>query len=158
MPKLPQISGHELAKVLKKENWIEKSQNIISNRKKSALTFNNENEKELFIKINKEKAKEIIFSRICFYCEKYNFKINKFKITNAKTQWGSCNGQNNISIHWSLVLADINILDYVVVHELAHTKEHNHSKKFWDIVENIIPDYKERRKWLKNNGINLKIE
>lgn len=115
------------------------------------------NAKELFYKFYRKKAKEIILQRIKYYTEKYNFKINNIKISSASTRWGSCSHNNNININWKLIMADLKIMDYVIVHELSHTIEHNHSKDFWKIVENIIPDYKERRLWLKRNGGELDI-
>lgn len=71
------------------------------------------------------------------------------RITGAKTLWGSCSGKNSISYSWRLVMADENVVNYVVVHELAHIKEHNHSPRFWAAVESIFPDYKDRRRKLK---------
>jgi hypothetical protein len=71
------------------------------------------------------------------------------KINNAKSRWGSCSAKKSINYSWRLILADDDVVDYVVVHELAHMKEMNHSKRFWTIVESILPDYRERRKRLK---------
>lgn len=69
-----------------------------------------------------------------------------------KTRWGSCSAAGNLNFNWKLILMPPEILDYVVVHELAHRKELNHSKAFWSVVEQILPDYKERRRWLKTEG------
>jgi len=71
------------------------------------------------------------------------------KINNAKSRWGSCSAKRSINYSWRLILADDEVVDYVVVHELAHMIEMNHSKRFWAIVESILPDYRERRKRLK---------
>ncbi|MCL2662548.1 MAG: M48 family metallopeptidase [Oscillospiraceae bacterium] len=71
------------------------------------------------------------------------------KINNAKSRWGSCSSKKNINYSWRLILADDEVVDYVVVHELAHMLEMNHSNRFWAIVESILPDYRERRKRLK---------
>ena len=119
---------------------------------------NKKNPKEIFYKFYFLKAEEIITTRVSFYIEKYNFKINKIRISKANTRWGSCSIKKNINISWKLIMADINIIDYVIIHELAHTIEHNHSKNFWKIVEKIIPDYKEKRLWLKRNGMFLDIK
>ena len=113
---------------------------------------NKDNSKELLHKFYIDQANKIIKKRIIFYTKKYNFKINKIKISNANTRWGSCGAQNNININWKLIMADKKIIDYVIIHELAHTIEHNHSKNFWGIIENIMPDYKERKDWLRKNG------
>lgn len=113
---------------------------------------NKDNSKELLHKFYIDQANKIIKKRIIFYTKKYNFRINKIKISNANTRWGSCGAQNNININWKLIMADKKIIDYVIIHELAHTIEHNHSKNFWGIIENIMPDYKERKDWLRKNG------
>jgi predicted metal-dependent hydrolase len=78
-------------------------------------------------------------------------------ITSAKTRWGSCSGDNALRYTYRLLYCPKEIIDYVVVHELAHTVEHNHSKRFWQVVERYIPDWKERRKWLKAHGILMEI-
>ena len=76
----------------------------------------------------------------------------RISIRSAKTRWGSCSSEGNLNFHWKLVLMPPEVLDYVVVHELAHRKEMNHSRKFWAEVKNVLPDYDKRRKWLKEFG------
>ena len=71
------------------------------------------------------------------------------KINGAKTRWGSCSGRKSINYSWRLIMADDAVIDYVVVHELSHLTEMNHSAKFWAIVADALPDYKERQKRLK---------
>ena len=71
------------------------------------------------------------------------------KINSAKSRWGSCSAKGRINFSWRLIMADDEVIDYVVVHELAHLVELNHSKTFWMIVERVLPDYKERQKRLK---------
>jgi len=71
------------------------------------------------------------------------------KITGAKTRWGSCSGKNSINFSWRLVMADDDVIDYVVAHELAHIREHNHSTRFWAVVESTLPDYADSRRKLK---------
>ncbi len=73
------------------------------------------------------------------------------KVTSAKTRWGSCNVEKRINYSLSLVMCPLNVIDYVIVHELCHIKHMNHSPLFWSEVEKIIPDYRERRKWLRDN-------
>ena len=75
-----------------------------------------------------------------------------WRLSSAKTRWGSCSTAGNLNFNWRLVLAPREVLDYVVVHELAHRKEMNHSRKFWAEVKNVLPDYEKRRKWLKEFG------
>ena len=73
-------------------------------------------------------------------------------IREQKTRWGSCSAKGNLNFNWKLVLMPPEILDYVVVHELAHRLQMNHSAAFWAEVGKILPDYRERRQWLKVNG------
>lgn len=77
---------------------------------------------------------------------------DRFKITGARSKWGSCSGRANLCFSWRLVMAPPHVVDYVVVHELAHIAHKNHSKAFWDTVAGIFPDYKKSEKWLKANG------
>jgi hypothetical protein len=78
-----------------------------------------------------------------------NLYANKIGITAAKTRWGSCSGRNNINFSWRLMMAEPEVIDYVIVHELAHIKEKNHGKQFWRLVEKYEPDYRERKNKLK---------
>ena len=71
------------------------------------------------------------------------------KVNSAKTRWGSCSGRNSINFSWRLIMADDDVIDYVIVHELAHIKEHNHSDRFWAVVASVLPDYKMRQAKLK---------
>ena len=73
-------------------------------------------------------------------------------VRDQKTRWGSCSAKGNLNFNWKLVLMPEEILEYVVVHELAHRLQMNHSTEFWDEVEKILPDYRKRRQWLKENG------
>ncbi len=82
----------------------------------------------------------------------FNKKINKILLKNHKSKWGSCSSVGNINISSRLLLAPEDVLDYVCIHELAHLTEKNHSKNFWKLVESAMPDYKEKKKWLKDNG------
>jgi predicted metal-dependent hydrolase len=103
----------------------------------------------------KKEAKEYIKTRVAKIAEKNEFKYNNIRITSAKTRWGSCSSRKNLNFSFFLIGAPKQTIDYVIVHELAHLREMNHSKNFWQIVENIMPDYKEHKKWLKENGNKL---
>jgi len=111
---------------------------------------------ELFTVWYKKVALSIFKQRVKFYQQKYNLKINKIKLSSARKRWGSCSSQRNLNFAWRLVMAPLFVIDYIVVHELVHLKYMNHSKRFWCMVENIYPDYKEAEKWLKENSYKLK--
>lgn len=80
---------------------------------------------------------------------------SRIRIGNQKTLWGSCSARGTISLNWRLVAAPRAVFEYVVVHELCHLAERNHGPAFWALVRSLLPDYKERRAWLKDNGISL---
>lgn len=103
----------------------------------------------------KNLARQIIEQRVQHYSKLTGWVPEGVRIGSAKTSWGSCSGQNKLNFTWRLVLAAPEQIDYVVVHELAHLKEHNHSARFWKLVEGIFPDYLSRRARLKKLGENL---
>ena len=108
--------------------------------------------KEIFIRWYKIQAYSIISERVKYYSSVTGLKYRKIRITNAQRRWGSCSPKNNINFPWRLVMTPPEIIDYVVVHELAHIAEKNHSRKFWKKVENILPDYKKRKTWLREHN------
>ncbi len=89
------------------------------------------------------------------YAKKYNLYPRSLRIKTQKSRWGSCGIHNDININWLLILAPPEVLEYVVVHELCHIKERNHSARFWQLVEIHFPTYKKQRDWLKKNGDSL---
>jgi len=89
--------------------------------------------------------------------KKKGLRYNRIKITNALKTWGSCSHQGNLNFTWRLIMAPLNVVDYVVVHELIHLDEKNHSRTFWEKVEILMPGYKEHKEWLKKNGHILKL-
>lgn len=103
-------------------------------------------------KAYRQKARERITQRTDYFAALMGVSYNRISIGAAKTRWGSCSARGNLNFHWKLILMPPQVLDYVVVHELAHRKEMNHSPRFWAEVETMLPDYKQRRKWLKENG------
>lgn len=76
-------------------------------------------------------------------------------IKDQKTRWGSCSTLGNINYNWRIIMAPAGVIDYLVVHELCHLRELNHSQKFWTLVESVLPNYKEKRIWLRDNGFLL---
>ncbi len=103
----------------------------------------------------REKAMEIIGPRVAHYSALSGYKPSDIKITSAKTRWGSCSPSGCVNFSWHLSLAPLEVVDYVVVHELVHLEEKNHSRNFWRKVERILPDYKEAYRWLGRNGHQL---
>lgn len=110
-----------------------------------------EEEKQLY----RKRAQKILPEKTAFYAEKLGVTFGKISIREQKTRWGSCSSKGNLNFNWRLMLAPDEVIDYVVVHELAHRKEMNHSKAFYQIVESVFPDYKNRQKWLKEQGFIL---
>ena len=109
--------------------------------------------------VNKHKkyARKIFESRVAYFQQFTGGEYTSITIRDQKTRWGSCSGRGTLSFNWRLILAPPEILDYVVVHELCHLTHMNHSKEFWELVGKVLPDYKVRRKWLKENGHTLRL-
>ncbi|MCK5027109.1 MAG: M48 family metallopeptidase [Candidatus Pacebacteria bacterium] len=107
--------------------------------------------KKVFESWYKKRAREILVPRVRELSEKHKFLYNKIRITSAQTRWGSCSSKKNLNFSWRLVMAPQKTIDYVIIHELVHTKHMNHSKFFWGAVEGIVPDYKKHKKWLNGN-------
>ena len=105
----------------------------------------------------KKQARTVLTERVEFFARECGFNVKKIRISSARTRWGSCSTKGTLSFTWRLVMAPLEVIDYVVVHELCHLKELNHSKVFWSQVGVILPDYKLRRKWLKDNGAVLRL-
>ena len=101
--------------------------------------------------ISKQSAYKIISPEVKRLSSTFNFKYATIKVTNAKTRWGSCSHKNNLNFTEKIALLPKEIMQYIIIHELAHTEEKNHGKKFWKIIKNIIPDYKIKIKWLKEH-------
>lgn len=113
---------------------------------------------QVFIDWYKKQARIKIKERIEWFSKLTGMKYNKINITNAKKRWGSCSSKRNLNFSWRLIMAPIRVIDYVVAHELVHLEEKNHSKKFWDKVKVMMPDYEKQRRWLKENEYLLRFE
>ena len=98
-------------------------------------------------------AKAVIPGRVEYYASRMGVTYGRITIREQKTRWGSCSSKGNLNFNWKLVRLPRELLDYVVVHELAHRKEMNHSRAFWAVVEAELPDYRERRLMLKKLGV-----
>jgi predicted metal-dependent hydrolase len=110
------------------------------------------NAEKVFQQWYREQARQILSERVRLFADQHNLHYQKIRIGSARTRWGSCSSKGVLNFSWRLILTPLEIVDYVVVHELAHTLVHNHSQRFWKQVEKILPDYRERRKWLRTNG------
>jgi predicted metal-dependent hydrolase len=99
-----------------------------------------------------QQAKTIITARVAQYAEEMHASYTSVSFSDTKSKWGSCTSDNRLQFSWRLVMTPILVLSYVIVHELAHTKEKNHSYKFWNIVRGINPSYRQQIKWLKEHG------
>ena len=99
-----------------------------------------------------EKARKILPERTAYFASRMGVSYNRITIREQKTRWGSCSSKGNLNFNWKLVLLPEALMDYVVVHELAHRLEMNHSGSFWRIVEEQLPDYRSRRRSLRDIG------
>jgi len=114
--------------------------------------------REVFIRWYKAQALRVISGRVAFQAKQNNFSYRRIRISSARTRWGSCSINGTLSFTWRLVLAPMEVLDYVVVHELVHTLIKNHSTRFWQKVAEILPEYKTHTHWLKQNGKYLTLQ
>ncbi len=141
------------------ENFVKKHKKWIKRKMKNYKVGDEcirplqKSEKEI-LKL-KQKAKAYIPWRVEKLAKRFDKKYNKIKITSAKTRWWSCTSQKNLNFSYRLIQAEKKAIDYVIIHELAHLKYMNHSKKFWLHVEEMMSDYKQWDKWLKNEGRKL---
>ena len=139
------LSGARISTFLEKHlKWIEKHLEL-SRMKKDPI----EQMSKAQIEALRKKARSILTNKTEHYSKIMGLKYGRITITGAKTRFGSCSSKGNISYSYRLMMYPESAIDYVVVHELAHLKEMNHSKRFYALVENILPDYKERIKLLK---------
>ncbi len=129
--------------VLKHEDWIYKHIKDLE-QYQDIPTLTEEEVNELY-----DKALKIIPQKVEYYANLMNVIPTKLNITHAKKRWGSCSYKNSTSFSHRVMLLPDDLIDYIVVHELSHIKEKNHSKNFYNVVEKYLPDYKEREKKLR---------
>ena len=103
----------------------------------------------------REQAQKVISQRAAWYAAYYDFEYKRVRITGARTRWGSCSSSESLNFPYRLVMAPVEVIDYVVVHELVHTQVRGHGKEFWAKVGAIIPEYMEYKRWLKEEGEDL---
>ena len=102
-------------------------------------------------------AKKVIPEKVAYYARLMNVTYGRISIRKQKTRWGSCSNKGNLNFNCLLMMMPPEVLDYVIVHELSHRLEMNHSKRFWAQVEKVIPDYKTQKTWLKEHGIEIRM-
>ncbi len=127
-----------------KRSWIEKQL--------AAMPGDTQVLSEMQIRSLSEQAAPVIGGRVAHYAGIMGVTYGKITIRHQKTRWGSCSGKGNLNFNCLLMLTPPAVLDYVVVHELCHLKEMNHSARFWAEVESVLPNYQSSRKWLRDNG------
>jgi predicted metal-dependent hydrolase len=98
------------------------------------------------------KALELFDKRIEILSTQHGFTYNRLTLRNQKTRWGSCSKKKNISLNWKLIKTPLQVIDYVILHELTHTEFFDHSKSFWQKLSQICPEYKQSLAWLKKYG------
>ncbi len=94
-------------------------------------------------------ARALVHARLTYYAQEYGFSYGRVSIRNQKTRWGSCSAKNDLSFNYRIAFLPPELADYIIVHELAHTREHNHSPRFWAVVGAVLPMHKEYRRTLR---------
>ena len=134
-----------------KEDWINKNvKRVLENPAPKPREFTPEEKKRLV-----KQARILITQRVEHYAPIVGVSYNRIAIKDTKTRWGSCSSKGNLNFNCLLMLTPEYVQDYVVVHELCHRKEMNHSKAFWAEVESVLPEYREAKVWLKEHGGSL---
>ena len=136
--------------VASKRDWIEKHMEKVRKRaaKREEVPEFTEEERKALTK----KARKMILEKVAYYAPIVGVTYGRIAIRKQRTVWGSCSSKGNLNFNYLLALMPDEVVDYVVVHELCHRKEMNHSPRFWAEVEKVIPDHKALRKWLKEEG------
>ena len=113
---------------------------------------------EIFKKWYRQQALSIIAPIADKFAQQLGVHFNECKVSQMKYRWGSCTPSNNLNFNWRIIKAPINVIDYIIVHELAHLREPNHTPEFWNIVSIQVPHYEQAKEWLKQNGSQLEID
>lgn len=104
-------------------------------------------------KTDKEKARDLVDAKLDYWNQYYQLDFNQVAIRDQSTRWGSASSQKNLNFSWRILYLPENLQDYIIVHEICHLKQPNHSPDFWKLVSQTISDYKQRRKDLKNYSL-----
>jgi predicted metal-dependent hydrolase len=133
--------------IIKHSGWILKKMKIMKKKKFNPIFHKSSKReykrlKEEVLKLAKNKTEE--------YNKIYGFSYNRISVRNSRSRWGSCSAKKNLNFNYKIIFLPADLLDYIIVHELCHLGEMNHSKRFWNLVEKTIPNYKEARKKIRN--------
>jgi predicted metal-dependent hydrolase len=138
-----------------KQKWIDRHMQAARAAAESRANFSVD---PAVVKQLQEKAKLVLNERTEYYAKQMGVRPSSVRVGSAKSRWGSCSSAGRINYTWYIILGDDALIDYLVVHELAHLKHLNHSKQFWDTVSLYIPDAKDRRKRLRQLQAKLNAE
>jgi len=119
---------------------------------------NRDGAKRAFEAWYRRRAKSYIPDRVSYLAGELGLSYRSVKINGAKKRWGSCSSAGNLNFTWRLMMAPEDMVDYVIVHELCHLQEPNHSRAFWEIVGAAVPDYREKRRWLREHTYVLTLD
>ena len=151
------VSKREIQEVLEKHRkWI--GEKLLEAKKQEKETEKIRKLSDIELRELTERAGEVFKRKVEYYAPLVGVTYGRITIRNQRTRWGSCSSKGNLNFNVALMRAPIEILEYVVVHELCHRLYLNHSKEFWKEVERVLPDYRVREKWLKENGTKLMAE
>lgn len=107
---------------------------------------------KMMVAFYKKLLKPLIMKRIELYQHHFEYSPNKISVRDQKTRWGSCSSKRNLSFNYRLLMAPIEVIDYIVIHEMCHMEHMDHSKSYWKRVHEVMPDYKIQEQWLKDHG------
>lgn len=142
------MTGKEIMNfLLSKKDWIQEQIKKVKKAQKNKIQLNDK-EKQAYL----DRACVVVPERVEHFAAIMGVHYNRICLKEQKTRWGSCSSLHNLNFNWRLILMPPRILDYVVVHELSHLIELNHSPQFWAVVERYYPEYEEAKQWLKDNG------
>ena len=148
------MTDGQIARIVKeKEAWIARQLSRYEAEQKNAqqiVPFTLEELHDLA-----DRALAYIPNRVAYFADIMHVDYGRITIRNQRTRWGSCSSKGNLNFNCLLMCAPPEVIDYIVVHELCHRKQMNHSKAFWQEVEDMLPDYKVQEKWLKTEGKKL---
>jgi len=133
-----------------RRSWIAEKLALQQRRRAALLTLEPTPEQEQELR---RRAAEVIPQRVAYYAPLMGMTPTGVRITSARTRFGSCNGKNSLCFSWRVMLYPPEAMDYVVVHELAHIRHHNHGREFWALVASVMPDYRHRQSLLHPDNV-----